>query len=133
MNERGDSYYMSFPPFSIILPFLLFKLLSLTPSVNILQIFNMTLHCIASIFIFMTIRLVMPDRNYRDFYAVFGSIIFIFTAPNLWFFSNVYSWDIFWHYVWVIAIYVFILALKNFNEGYSINGLLFLLGVLTFF
>ena len=126
MNEKGDGYYMSFPPFSIIFPFLIFKVLFLTPSVKLLQIFNMTLHAIAAIFIFLTIRLAISNSTYKDFYAVFGSIIFIFTAPNLWYFSNIYSWDIFWHYIWVAAIYIFILLIDYSKKGYSSNLLIFL-------
>jgi len=132
MNEKGDGYYMSFPPFSIIFPFLIFKVLSLTPSVKNLQLLNMALHSIATIFLCLTIRLAISDTPYREFFAVFGGIIFIFAAPNLWYFSNVYSWDIFWHYVWVVAIYIYILLLGNSKKGYSSGLLIYLLGVINF-
>jgi len=31
---------------------------------------------------------------------------FAFTGPNLWFFSNTYSWDVFWHYLWVLELWI---------------------------
>ena len=133
MDRNGNGYYPSFPPFSVIFPYMIFKLFSININVTNLQILNLIFHLVATVFVYHTICMVLsPDANPK-FAALLGSTFFIFLAPNLWFFSNTYSWDIFWHYIWVIGIYYAVRLIKNISEKKFNNTSLYVLGLINFF
>lgn len=133
MSSNGNGYYISFPPFSIILPYFLFRLFSFQFSVINLQLFNMAGHFIATFFLYLTISMVVPGRPEGKFAALIGAGVFIFLAPNLWYFSNTYSWDIFWHYLWVVGIWVVLRIYRDIDQGKQITIPLYILSVVTFF
>jgi len=132
MNDKGDGYYVSEPPFSLILPYLIFKLFFIPINALNLQIFNLFFHALAVLFVYLTILLVLGSIKNREFYALLGSVFFIFLPSNLWLFSNIYSWDIFWHYLWVAGIFFAILIFTNISEGKFKFTNLYVLGVLNF-
>lgn len=132
MDKQGNWYYTSFPPFSIICPYVIFELLSISLTVLNLQIFNIITHLIATIFIYLTISLVIPCTQRINICAVLSCIFFIFMPANLWTFSNVYSWDIFCHPLWVISIYIIIALVKRIKENQVSPLLHIFLGLINF-
>lgn len=133
MDGNGNGYYTGFPPFSIMLPYLVFNLLSVDFEVLNLRIFNLIGHLITTLFFFRMLRMGLPPHPNRDVAALVGGTFFIFLAPNLWFFSNYYSWDTFWIYLWVIAIYQTVRVLQQISDGKITTFSLCNLGLLNFF
>ncbi len=133
MSREGNWYYTSFPPFSVICPYLTFKLLSIPISVANLQTFSLASHLIATIFVYMIVALVIPRSNRIHIPAIFACFLFIFMPTNMWTFANVYSWDIFCHPLWVVSIYLMMLSLRRIRDGRNGKFLFLTLGVVTFF
>jgi hypothetical protein len=132
VNREGYGYYTSFPPFSIILPYAVFTLLAVTPTVLNLQIFNLGFHLLAAIVLYLALKKLFGRAAGSGTAALMGSAFFIFLAPSLWYFSNVYSWDTFWHYLWVGAIYYTLIIDDAIREDRLKPVLLYGFGVLMF-
>lgn len=133
MSNSGDGYYMSFPPFAVIFPFVLFKLFFIPITPINLQVLNLMFHLISAYFVYAILCLVLKESVNKKFAALMGSIYFIFLPANLWFFSNIYSWDIFWHYLWIIGIFQFLTIIKDTAKRKVANISLLLLGLNVFF
>lgn len=127
-------YYISYPPFSFIAPYIILKLLNQYPSVLNLQIFNIVTQYICAMLIYILIR-----RNFnttkllREKYpAILGAVIYMFLPITLWFHSNVYTPDTF---VQLFFISSAILFLELLNENQLREEILFsvLFFISTFF
>ena len=128
----GKGYYTSFPPLAVILPYLLFSALSIEPTALSLQIFNLVGHLVASLFFYRLLCLVLSRGPAPRRAAAVGTAAFILAAPNPWYFSNVYSWDTFWHYPWIIAMF-FVLRIDEAAEhSRSTRGPFILFGIAAF-
>ncbi len=130
--EDGKGYYTSFPPFGAMLPYVLFTALSIEPTPLSLQIFNLLGHFIASVFFYHLLSLVLSRGPGARRAAAVGTAAFILAAPNLWYFSNSYSWDTFWHYPWIIAIFLLLRIQEAEAQGRPIRGLLGWFGLAAF-
>ena len=129
----GNGYYTSFPPFSVIAPYLLFTALSLDFTVLNLQLFNLAGHLIATLFLYFTLCRVLSAASSARTASTVGAVTFVFLAPNLWFYSNVYSWDTFWHYLWVVGIFYVIRIRDTIQHSSLTVGSLTVLGLIVFF
>ena len=127
-DQQGNYYYVSYPPFSFILPFLVFKLSGLSMSPLNLQIFNILLHLICSIIIFLIIRRVYDDKK-SNYAAVAGTSVYIFATPNLWYHTNVYFADILVQLFFLTTIYLYLICSSN-NKASNTNLVLFFLSLL---
>ena len=137
LSPDGKGYYITFPPFSIIFAYSIFEFLQLEISVLNLQLLNILLHFIAALFVYMLLYDILP-RNNRVIPSVVGSATFILMAPNLWFFSNTYSWDIIWHYFWIVGLFIFQKTIKSIESDSRENlnvymGALALINFLTIY
>ncbi|MCH7951723.1 hypothetical protein IH980_03235 [Patescibacteria group bacterium] len=137
LSPDGKGYYITFPPFSIIFAYSIFEFLQLEISVLNLQLLNILLHFIAALFVYLLLYDILP-RNNRVIPSVVGSATFILMAPNLWFFSNTYSWDIIWHYFWIVGLFIFQKTIKSIESDSRENlnvymGALALINFLTIY
>ena len=132
-DENGNGYYTSLPPFSVIAPYLLFTALSLDFSVLNLQLFNLAGHLFATLLLYFTLCRVLSRGSSPHTASAVGAATFIFLAPNLWYYSNVYSWDTFWHYLWVAGILCVIRISDAIQHSRLTIGSLVLLGLVIFF
>lgn len=132
VDEAGKGYYTSFPPFSIILPYALFRVLRIEPSILGLQLLNLVSHLLAAILIYFAVVTIQPDRFAGGCGALLASAVFILLPANLWFFSNTYSWDIFWHYLWVGGLFLLARLDLAVSEGRAAGRLIALLAVVSF-
>lgn len=105
LDKKGDSYYVSYPPFGIIFPFLTFKVLNIYPNILSLQIFNIVLHFISALFIFLILQLLTNKNNLA---SLAGFILYIFSPITLWFQSNVYMSDTAVQPFFIIGLYLFL-------------------------
>ncbi|MCU0292892.1 MAG: hypothetical protein MUF10_13020 [Thermoanaerobaculaceae bacterium] len=130
LDPQGRGYYTSFPPLSIIVPHLVFRLTGSSPTLVGLRVFSLVLHCIAAVFVFVLLRMVGRDRPGSDLAALAGAAVVLFLAPNLWYLCSTYSWDTFWHFLWAPWLVVALALLGSEQEPRP--GRLALLGALTF-
>ena len=105
LDKDGNGYYTSFPPFAVIAPYLVLALFSLDVTVLNLQLFNLAGHLCGTLLIFFTLGRVLSHGPSSRTAAAAGAVTYIFLAPNLWYGANVYSWDTFWHYLWIAGIF----------------------------
>jgi hypothetical protein len=104
MDKEGVGYYTSYPPFAIILPHLVFSLLKIQANVVNIQSFNMFMHFIGSIFVFLTVYHLSLKK--KLFASTFATSVYIFNTASLWFYSATYSWDILWYQLLTINLFI---------------------------
>lgn len=108
MDQYGNVYYTSFPPFGFIAPYIFFKAFSLDITPVNIRLFNLFIHFISILFIFEFIILLLKVLNRKEnyFVAFLGSMIYLFSLEALWSHSIVY-----WHHSLVQPIWLFMLIL----------------------
>jgi hypothetical protein len=104
IDSDGIGYYTTFPPFSGIFTHFLFETLNIEISIINLQTLNILLHFLSSTIIYLIISTLTKKNTVL---SILGTAIYIYLSPHLWFFSNTYSWDILWHYFWILEIYIY--------------------------
>jgi hypothetical protein len=129
-NQQGDYYYISYPPFGYLLPYFIFKLISLKPTILGIQILNLCLHFIGAYFIFLIISLLSLKNNQKiNWPGVIGFGIYTFLPLNLWFQSNVYSPETLIQTIFIIEAYILFKILFSKQIG---NYYWWLLGIFNF-
>ncbi len=95
-DADGRYYYVSYPPFAFLLPYLVFLLPGLAPSVLSLQLFNLVMHAITAFLLYglITSRREQGTPSEIDWPALAGFSVYVFSGPTLWFHANVYFSDI---------------------------------------
>jgi len=69
---------------------------------------NLLLHSVAGVLLFLVLLRLLRGSAWKTFSAFVGTMFFIFNPAGLWYFSNTYGWDFFWHFLWVISLFIFI-------------------------
>jgi hypothetical protein len=105
---QGVGYYVSFPPFAIMLAAGVIRLFGLPIVPVTLQGINLVFHLVASLLLFLVLLRLLRGSPWRTFAALVAVMLFIFNPAGLWFFSNTYGIDFFWHFLWIISLFVFI-------------------------
>ncbi len=125
-DAKGNYYYVSYPPFSFLLPFIIFKLLGIYPSLLPLNIFNAFLHVASAIFVYLLISLVLKKEKQIgvNHEAFFGFILYLFSPGNFWFYTNIYFADILVNTFFIAGVY-FILKIIRQENFFSAKYLLF--------
>lgn len=107
IDEEGNYYYVSHPPFAYYFPFFVFKLLHIRPDVLPIQVFNLLLHFISGLFVYFTVCLLSFSRAralpYRS--AIVAFTIYTFLPATMWFQGNVYMSDMAVHTLFIIGVY----------------------------
>ena len=111
----------------------MFTALSLDFSVLNLQLFNLAGHLFATLVLYFTLCRVLSRGSSPHTASAVGAAAFIFLAPNLWYYSNVYSWDTFWHYLCIAGIFCVIRISDAIRHSRLTAGSLVLLGLVIFF
>lgn len=123
-DNHGNYYYISYPPFSFIFPFFLFRIISIYPDVLPLQIINLIIHFVNAYFIYKIIALIINSRkNGINIPAFVGYAIYLFSPMTLWFQSNIYSEEILAQFFWISLVYL-ILCL---SIRHKVNSWLYLI------
>lgn len=131
MDKEGVGYYTSYPPFAIILPHLIFSLLKIKINVENIQNFNMFVHFLGSIFIFLSVYHLSIKKKF--FSSTLATVAYIFNTASLWFYSATYSWDILWYQLLVINLFIMsrLLTTKKNKKLYYLFVILTMLLVYT--
>lgn len=126
-DEKGDSYYVSYPPLGFYVPYFLMKLFFLQPTILSLIIFNLLLHFLSAFFIYKIVKHLLKNNSSSEFAPIIAFIIYLFTPATLWFQSNVYFVDMLEQLLWIVTFYI---TLKLLDEESRKN--IFLFAILLF-
>jgi hypothetical protein len=137
-DKNGNNYYVSFPPFSFLFPTIIFKIIHIPPSKFILQIFNLVIHFISAILVFLII-LNADSKRKTDFFngknklflgAIIAYIFYLLSPVMLFFHTEVFSCETFSRPLWLAGI---LISFKIFNQNSKIKKIdLFLISLITF-
>ncbi len=117
-DKEGNYYYVSYPPLSYLIPFAFFELFQIYPTPIALQIFNLAIHLIIAVFIYLILCFLLDNKvsEQLTFPALIGATIYLLLPATLWFHSNVYMADILTQLFWVISIYI-MLKISEYKQG----------------
>lgn len=141
-DKDGNAYYVSYGPFSSLLPYVLFKITGIPINEYSLKTFNLVLHFFTAFFLYLLV-LRLSDKGFNDFSlaALVTFTMYVFSAGTLWFHGNVYFSEILAQFFLAAGLYVFYnlyrLPDKKTLLWYSITGFAFVytewLGLLFLF
>ncbi|MBU0625170.1 hypothetical protein KKF05_02400 [Patescibacteria group bacterium] len=84
LTDKGECYYLSYPPGAIILPYLPIALLNFRPSLLYLQIINLLLHLVTAVFVYLiTALLTKQSTEKKDRAAAVLAFSFYTFSPVL--------------------------------------------------
>jgi hypothetical protein len=108
IDDEGNYYYVSHPPFAYYFPFFIFKVLHIRPDVLPLQLLNLLFHLLSAIFVYFTVCLLSFNRarSYLHFPSFVAYSIYLFLPSTLWFQGNVYMSDMAVHLPFIIGVYI---------------------------
>ncbi len=117
VEKNGRFYYISYPAFGFIIPYITTFGYAHEPIV--LKIFNIFLHLISAIFLWKILR------SFFSSLATFLSVTFYLLQPNLlWFHGNIYFLDVLSMDILIIQLFVTLRYLEKPNPKHSILWLL---------
>lgn len=132
VDAKRDAYYLSYPPFGLLFPYFVFKLLGLDFTIANFQVFNYFLHFTIAFSLFCFLNYLFR-KKFDSWYipSFVGFILYTFTNGFLWFHGSTYFVDMLMQLFFVAQIYFLIKALREF-EFLSKNFFLYY-GLVTFF
>jgi len=118
-DKNGYNYYVSYPPFCFIAPYLAFKLTFTDVSVTGLRVFGLVNHFFCALLILLIINRMFNKSLRSDFFlpSIIGFTIYLFASGNLWFHANVYFADMLVHLFVLWGLYLFIDILDSPEEN----------------
>jgi hypothetical protein len=112
VEDNGNYYYTSYPPFAYMFPYAIFRLLHITPDVLSIQIFGMFFQIISACFIYLIVNLLCKKHYIANskinLTAMIAFCLYLFSQMTLWFQTNVYMGDVFITAFYIIGIYLFL-------------------------
>lgn len=131
IDDEGNYYYVSHPPFAYIFPYFVFKLCQIKPSVLAIQIFHLVVNLICALVIYLIICLLGEQKPFFKTYwsGVVGFTVYLFSAGVLWFQSNTYMSDMLVHLFFVLNVYTILKLLMRkrfFSPKYLVHYAFFL-------
>lgn len=116
-DKKGNYYYVSHPPFGYYLPYIVFSTFNIKPDVRAIQYFNLCVHFLCAIFIYLIVRQLIKsgDKN-RDRLSLMSYLLYLFLPVTLWFHSNVYMSDMLVMLFFLSSIYLYLKYLKSLNR-----------------
>ncbi|MBK7668258.1 MAG: hypothetical protein IPJ32_13530 [Sphingobacteriaceae bacterium] len=114
-DKEGYTYYVSYPPFSFILPYFVFKITGQDASIGGIRIFSLLIHFICALLIFLIVYKFSKKRLSEDYFipAYVAFCFYVFATGNLWFHGNFYFADSLVHVFVLGSIYVFLSILQQ--------------------
>lgn len=110
IDDKGNYYYVSHPPFAYYLPYYTFKALGVKPGVKSLEIFSMVFHFLCALLIYLLVLQLLTEKfaRYKELLAFAAFTVYVFTQATLWFHSNVYMSDILVMFFYILGTYLFL-------------------------
>lgn len=136
-DKHNYDYYVSYPPFSFIFPYFVFKLFNQEISIIGIRIISLIIHFGCSLLIYLILNRLFRKKISESLFipSVIGYCLYIFASGNLWFHANVYFADtlIQLFFIWSILIFLKIIEdpQKSAKQNLIVLGILTFLGVYT--
>lgn len=138
-DALGNHYYVSYPPFTYLLPFIVARLVHVHPDVGLLKSLGLLLHFVTAFFVYRIITLLCgrdarglqrTDRS-ATVAACLGFAAYVLTPIALFFHQNVFTAEVLIQPFYVMAVYV-VLRLDGMENRRARRPLLILAGGLVF-
>lgn len=108
-DAEGNYYYLSFPPFYLLVPYFLNKLFSFPISPLSLQLLNIFLHFLTLLLILKISRLVFSTKSLQvDTIGLTACFIYTLSPSPLWFHTNIYIMFPFAIPILLVSTYLFL-------------------------
>jgi hypothetical protein len=119
IDKENNFYYYSYPPFTFILPHLVFTTFNIEPSVIGIRILGLLIHFISAFLIYLIVLKLFNRTTTDPFYfpSFVGFLLYTFSTGNLWYHCNLFFADIL---IQPIILTLILLFLKYFSN--SINN-----------
>ena len=132
VDEKGNAYYVSYGPFGLIFPYIVFKLFFIPNSEMALGIFGLIIHFFICLYIYKIV-LKLENKLFSEFsFAGFaGFVLYNFSPGALWYHSNVYFNEVLAQLLFVVTLFYFIRLLLSSSERFKKKDLL-IYALLTF-
>lgn len=103
----GNYYYVSYPPFGFLLPYLALNLFHLELNILNLQLWNIFLHGAGALLILLLLFNFSPFQGMvKNYSALLGAVLYLFAPGPLWFHANVYFLENSLLPLWLGTLYV---------------------------
>lgn len=125
-DKEGYTYYISYPSFSFILPYIFIKISGQEVSVTGVRLFSLMIHFICAFLVFL-ISCKFFKRNIKDHIFIPAHIAFcfyIFATGNLWFHGNFYFADSLVHLFVLGTIYLLLFIIELPEENMRTRNIL---------
>ena len=120
-DSKGNYYYVSYPPFAFILPYIVFKVTHIPINPISLQLFNIALHLGCLLFLYFLIKSFYQNTKNGAYAALSGALVYLFAPINLWYHSNVYFADILVQLFFLSTLYFYYKYLATHRREHSIG------------
>lgn len=107
-DVEGYTYYVSYPPLSFILPYIVFKLSGQDVSVSGIRVFSLLIHFCCALLTLLILYKFFGKRFKADVFipGYVAFCLYLFSTGNLWFHGNFYFADSLVHVFVLGAIYL---------------------------
>lgn len=126
VDQEGNYYYVSHPPFAYLFPYFIFELFQIQESVIAIEVFNLVINFVSALFIYLIICTLRRSRPFEKMNpeGLCGFLIYLFSAAVLWFQCNTYMSDMLVHFFFILCVY-FILQIFFTKKVSPLNLILF--------
>jgi hypothetical protein len=130
-DELGDGYYVSYGPFSSLLPYAIFKTCMIPIGLPAITGFNLLVHFLVSLFLYLLV-LRIANKKFGEFSVAALSvfIMYTFSPGTLWYHGNIYFSEILAQLFLSAGMYVFYIVLE---QSATKRSALIWYGILCFF
>jgi len=104
-DQQGNMYYLSYGPLGLLVPYVLFNALTIYPELLPLQFFNLGLHFVGGLFVFLLVRLLTSQGRPRNLGAFFAFVAYTFSSTTLQWGVEDYFVDMLAQVLWIVSIY----------------------------
>jgi hypothetical protein len=129
-DEKGDMYYVSYPPLAFIFSYYGTQLLG-GSNVHSIRALGLILHFFCAFFIYLIFKNLSTKKNDRIHYSgLFAAALYLLSAGTLWMHSTLFFSDMLVQ-PFIILSLLYAIKIYQSKEGKS-RGLIVSLGLLTF-
>lgn len=109
-DKFGNYYYVSFPPFSLMFPYFIFKIFRITPDIMPLKWIGVFLQFVAAFFLYRIVGVVCKHSGlrYHRLAGLLAFLIYTFSSGPLFWWANVYIPEIAVQSLFAISLYLFL-------------------------
>jgi hypothetical protein len=119
-DGNGRRYYVSYPPFAYMLPYVVFRLVGVHAGVFPLQIFGLGVHLLTCLLVYLTMTSLTagqyPSKVNRS--ALVAYLVYLFAPVTLWYHCNVYMCDMLVQLFLAAGIYLCV-RVRQGRAGYA--------------